>query len=71
MSEGVLWVNTPIRGEMIGEFEQIKWFLGIGSNSDVVRFLIREMARQITGQQPLPIGALTGTRDPILDEVSG
>lgn len=53
MSEETLWVNTQLKGEMIAEFEMVKKHLGIGSNVDVVRFLLREKARQITGQQTL------------------
>jgi hypothetical protein len=48
MSDEILWVNTPIRGERaIAEFLAVKRYLGIGTNTDVVRMLVREKARQI------------------------
>ncbi len=56
MSTKTLWINTPIRGDMINEFEMIKRHLGIASSADVVRFLVREQARRLAGQQMLPLG---------------
>ena len=44
MSENVLWVNTQLKGSRIQEFFDLKQYLGIETNSDVVRFLIRQAA---------------------------
>jgi len=41
------WVNTELKGELVQEFELVKRYYGIGSNADVVRFLIRKEIRQI------------------------
>jgi hypothetical protein len=54
-------VNTPLRGQQIAEFEQVKRHLGIDSNAGVVRFLIRQEARRISGSQSI------GRLDQILD----
>jgi len=44
----VLWVNTPLRDQRTqAEFRALKAHLGIATNADVVRFLIREKAREI------------------------
>ncbi len=46
--EKILWINTPLRGDVyIAEFQVIKEYLGIATNADVVRYLIREQARRI------------------------
>jgi hypothetical protein len=60
-SERQLHVNTPLRGRQVEEFEQVKRYLGIDSNAGVVRYLIRQEARRISGEP----GA--GTMDKILD----
>ena len=56
-----LHVNTPLHGRQIEEFEQVKCYLGIDSNAAVVRYLIRQEARRISGEP----GA--GAVDKILD----
>lgn len=48
-SEDQFYVNTSLHGRQIEEFEQIKRYLDIGSNADVVRYLIRQEARRISG----------------------
>jgi hypothetical protein len=48
---GQKWVNTELRGELVGEFERVKAYHGIGSNADVVRFLVRKEAREIDGRR--------------------
>ena len=45
MSQEVLWVNTQLKGPRIKEFMDLKHRLGIETNSDVVRCLIRQAAR--------------------------
>lgn len=54
-------VNTPLRGRQIAEFEQVKRHLGIDSNAGVVRYLIRQEARRISGDQSI------GRLDQLLD----
>jgi hypothetical protein len=56
-----LYVNTPLRGRQLDEFEQVKRYLGIDSNAGVVRYLIRQEARRISG------GLGVGSMDQILD----
>ena len=47
MSE-ILWVNAPLRdAEVQAEFREIKSYLGIRTNADVIRHLVREKAREI------------------------
>ena len=44
----IVWVNTPLRDTQVqAEFKEVKRYLGIRSNADVVRALIREKAREI------------------------
>jgi len=44
----VMWVNTPLRDPRTQEeFRTIKAYLGIATNADVVRHLVREKAREI------------------------
>jgi len=43
----LMYVNTPLRGEQIGEFKQIQEYLGIGNKADVVRHLLHKEARRI------------------------
>lgn len=43
------FVNTFLEGELLTDFEEIKQKLGIRTNSDVVRFLIRREARRLRG----------------------
>lgn len=41
------FLNTLLDGEQIAEFERVKDYHGIKTNSDVVRFLIRQEARRV------------------------
>lgn len=43
------FVNTFLGAELLADFEEIKEKLGIRSNSDVVRFLIKREARRLRG----------------------
>ena len=45
--EANLWVNTRFTGEQVPEFRKVQRFLGIGNNTDVVRYLVRQQARFI------------------------
>lgn len=49
-SRKLFYVNTPLRGRQIEEFEQVKGYLGIDSNAGVMRYLIRQEARRISGE---------------------
>jgi hypothetical protein len=52
MAKNVKYVNTPLRDGQIDEFAQVKRYLGIAADADVVRYLVRKAARQIQGAQP-------------------
>jgi hypothetical protein len=59
--ERQLYVNTSLRGRQLDEFEHVKRYLGIDSNAGVMRYLIRQEARRISG------GFGVGRMDQILD----
>lgn len=41
------FLNTLLDGDHLTEFERVKSYHGIKTNSDVVRFLIRQEARRV------------------------
>jgi len=43
----VFWLNTRLTNGQIDEFKTVKTHLGIDTNADVVRFLIRQMVLQL------------------------
>lgn len=45
------WVNTELKGSLIQKFGLVKAYYAIGSNADVVRFLIAQAAREIAAAQ--------------------
>lgn len=49
------YLNTVLSPENVREFQQVKAYLGIATNSDVIRYLIRQEARRIA--QTEPVGA--------------
>jgi len=46
------YLNTLLEGEHLAEFERVKAYHGIKTNSDVVRFLIRQEARRVARESP-------------------
>jgi len=49
------YLNTVLSPENVREFQQVKAYLGIATNSDVIRYLIRQEFRRIA--QTEPVGA--------------
>jgi len=45
------FLNTFLEGQHLAEFERVKAYHGIKTNSDVVRFLIRQEARRVARQE--------------------
>ena len=45
------FLNTYLEGRHLTEFERVKAYHGIKTNSDVVRFLIRQEARRVAKQE--------------------
>jgi len=50
MGEHELWVNTRFRGQDADEFAAVKEWLGIKTNSDVMRYLVRKQAHEMRGE---------------------
>lgn len=46
------FLNTLLDGDHLAEFERVKDYHGIKTNSDVVRFLIRQEARRVARDVP-------------------
>ena len=56
-----MWVNTLFRGADMDEFLEVKEYLGIQTNTDVVRHLVRQAGHQMRkrkGTGPLSEGVL-------------
>jgi hypothetical protein len=51
------YLNTVLSPENVREFQQVKAYLGIATNSDVIRYLIRQEFRRIAQADPQPVGA--------------
>lgn len=45
-------LNTWLDNEQAAQFNAVKTYLGMSSNSEVVRFLIRQEYRRITAENP-------------------
>ena len=45
------FVNTLLDSQQLNDFERVKAYHGISSNSETVRFLIRQEARRIERQR--------------------
>jgi len=50
MPEDRMWLNALLTEEQAAEFEMVKGYHGLQTNSEVVRYLIHQEARKIQPQ---------------------